>query len=296
VIPEFEQRLADVIGARLPAPHTGRLLAAPGPAATNTVRAVLGVSRAELVEPDFLAHRDVRIAGSSAFRRVVRLRCTVDVHPLTNQGRAQQAPLLNAVLFELDAPDVRDGSALLGGDDPGFLIDLTRLDHLETPLIVDDETPPRLRLTAEGWFWPVGTPEEDGPEILEARVRAGLLPLELDPAAPRLDAGGDPVELTIRIRTAGTARLLGGDTPPEPAAFGALAVTLRDAGGRPGNGTLAGGTDGEEGVRIITVEDGEATVRYTPADSAGTEYLVVALDDGEGGMGAPLARFPLQVR
>jgi hypothetical protein len=300
MITEFETQLANVLGARLPAPHTGRVAVAPGAAATDTVQYVLGVTTAEVIEADFLAHRDRRLLGSPAFRRVVHLRCHVQLQPVTNQGRLGQLAMLDAIVFALDAPDFRDGSVLLGGDDPGFLIECMRLERHAMPLAPDVDHPAGIDLVADGWFWPVGLPEEAGPEIEEARVRAGLLPVQMIPAAPRLAAGGDPVELTIRLGTTGTMRLQGVDVPPEPLPFGSVALTLLDAGGRPGTGTLAGGDGGEsagdEIVRIIALADGAATVMYTPADAPGIDYLVVALDDGEEGRGAELARFRLQVR
>ncbi len=300
MITEFETQLANVLGARLPAPHTGRVAVAPGAAATNTVRYVLGVVATEVIEADFLAHRDVRLLGSEAFRRVVHLRCHVELQPHTNGGRPGQLAMLDAILFALDAPDVRDGSALLGGDDPGFLIERMRLTGHAMPLLSAADSLPRINLIAEGWFWPVGLPEEVGPEIEEARVRAGFLPVQMTPAAPRLVAGGDPVELTIHLGSVGTMSLRGGDALPDPLPFGSLAFTLVDAGGRPGAGTLAGGdageSEGDEVVRIVSLEDGVATVTYTPGGVPGIEYLVAALDDGEDGRGAELARFRLQVR
>jgi hypothetical protein len=299
MITEFEARLANVLGARLPSPHTGRVVVAPGAAATNTVRYILGVAQTELIESDFLAHRDVRLLGSEAFRRVVRLRCHVSIQPRTNQGRAGQLAMLDAILFALDAPDFRDGSALVLGDDPGFLIERMRLGGHTMPLPVNPDTPPAITLVAEGWFWPVGAPEQEGPEIQEARVRAAFLPVQMLPSAPRLTAGGDPVELTLRLGTMGAMRLHGVDAPPDALPFGSLAITLLDEGGRPGAGALAGGTageaDGDEVVRIVPVADGLATVTYTPGPEAAVEYLVVALDDGEDGRGAELARFRLEV-
>jgi hypothetical protein len=208
--------------------------------------------------------------------------------------------MLDAILFALDASDFRDGSALVGGDDPGFLIERMRLAGHTMPLLPSSDNLAGITVIAEGWFWPVGTPEQEGPEIQEALVRAGFLPVQMVPAVPRLRSGGDPVELTLRFGTVGTMRLRGGDTLPDSLAFGSLALTVLDDGGRPGAGTLAGGTAGEgagdEVVRVVPVGDGVATVTYTPADVAGIDYLVVSLEDGENGRGVELARFPLEVR
>jgi hypothetical protein len=295
LLTEFEQQLANVLGARLPPPLTGRVHVAPGPASTNQIRLVLGVEGTELIEADFLAHRDLRLPGSPDFRRVVNLRCTVAVRTHTNQGRSGQLSALDAALFELDAPDFRDGAALAGGDDPGFLIQKTWLGGSSSPLDAEGDEPMRLTLLAEGWFWPVGLPAQEGRAIQEALVRAGLLPLQLLPADPGLVAGGPPLELTLRLGSAGTARLRA-EEQPEVLAFGSLALTLRDAGAGPGAGTLSGGVTGAGDAQIVTLTDGEATVTYTPPAAAGVDFLVVALEDGEGGQGVELARFRIGVR
>jgi hypothetical protein len=295
LLTEFEQQLANVLGARLPAPLTGRVNVAPGPAANNQLRLILGVEATELIEADFLAHRDLHLPGSPDFRRAVNLRCTVAVRSHTNQGRAGQLSALDAALFHLDAPDFRDGTAFAGGDDPGFLILKTRLSGSASPFATEDEQPMRITLLAEGWFWPVGTPAQEGPAIQEALVRAGLLPLQLLPPNPGLVAGGPPTELTLRLGSAGTMRLQAG-AEPEALPFGSLALTLRDAGARPGAGALSGGSAGAGDVHIVALADGQANVTYTPPAQAAVDFLVVALEDGEGGQGIELARFRLNVR
>ena len=119
---EFEQRLADVVGSRLPAPFTGRVDVAPGPDPTDEVRLILGVQSTTPLDADFLSHRDVRLPGSTDFRRVLKLRCVVGVEARTSEGRSGQMSALDAALFVLDAPDFRDASALGDGDeDPGLL-------------------------------------------------------------------------------------------------------------------------------------------------------------------------------
>lgn len=295
MLTEFEQRLADVLGSRMPAPFTGQVEVAPGPAANNTVRLVVGVRATELMEPEFLAHRDVRLPGSEAFRRVVKLRCTVGVEAHTNRGRPDQLRGIEAALFLLDAPDFRDGSALADGDDPGFLIESLRL----VGGAADFDTaakPAAVALVADGWFWPVGAPEQTGEAIREALVRAGFLPLLLEPARPRLVAGGDPVTLTLRMGAVGTMRLRGPDAELQNLPFGSLALALRDSGGRPGAGTLAGGAAGAEDIRLVALADDAATIVYTPPATPAADLLVVAMEDGEGGQGSELARFRLEVR
>ena len=296
MIAEFEQRLADVLGSRLPAPFTGRVDVAPGPAPNNEVRLIVGVEGTELLEPDFLAHRDVRLPGSSSFRRIVKLRCTVGVQAHTNQGRSGQVSALDAALFVLDAPDFRDATALADDPDPGFLIEKTQILRSAAPLAPDAQHPSAIALVAEGWFWPVGIPEQAGEEIREALVRAGFLPLQLVPPNPSLVAGGGPVDLTLRLGAVGTMRLRGSAAEPATLPFGSLAVTLRDAGARPGAGALSGGSPGVGDVRLLPLANGEAGLTYTPPNVAAVDFLVVAMEDGEGGRGAELARFPLHVR
>lgn len=295
MLAEFEQRLADVLGSRLPAPFTGRVEIAPGSAPSNQVRLIVGVQSTELLTADFQAHRDVQLPGSPNFRRVVKLRCTVGVQAHTNRGRADQVQILDAALFQLDASDFRNGGALADGDDPGFLIQKLEIRGSSAPFAPDAENPMAITLLAEGWFWPVGIPEQAGDAIREMLIRAGFLPMQLLPANPPLVAGGAPVELTLRLSTTGTVRLRGA-AEPENLPFGSLALVLRDAGARPGAGTLTGGAAGVDDVRLVTLADGAATITYVPPAQPAVDFLVVALEDGSGGQGTPLARFRLDVR
>jgi hypothetical protein len=294
MLSEFETRLADVLGSRLPAPFTGRVDVAPGATANNTVRLVVGVRDAALVEPEFLAHRDVQLPGSASFRRVVKLRCTLGVEARTNQARDEQVKAIEAALYLLDAPEFRDGSALADGADPGFFVESLRLGGAVADFAAT-APPASISLVAEGWFWPVGTPEQAGDPIKEALVRAGFLPLRLDPAHLRLVAGGDAAPLTVSLGTVGTMRLLGGDTP-ENLPFGSLTFAVVDEGARPGAGTLAGGTAGSDGTRLVPFIDGAASVTYTPPAAPATDFLVVGMEDNEGGQGVELGRFRLDVR
>jgi hypothetical protein len=104
------------------------------------------------------------------------------------------------------------------------------------------------------------------------------------------------VDLALELDAAGTLRLEGGGRVT-PVPFGAVVVAVVDSGGRPGAGTLAGGTAaGAAGARTLPVTGGRAVVQYTPPAQAAVEQLVVALDDGAGGAGIELGRFPLDVR
>jgi hypothetical protein len=150
-----------------------------------------------------------------------------------------------------------------------------------------------LILEADGWFWPVGAPPESGVAIGEIRLRGAALPILIEPALPRITAGGPAIVLTLRIGQAGALRLTNGATALP---FGSIAVAVFAPGGKPGTGTLTGGVPGATGVRLIDATSGSADVSYTPAANPGTDTLVVALDDGAGGQGIELGRFPLVVR
>jgi hypothetical protein len=199
------------------------------------------------------------------------------------------------LLYELESPDMLDGSALIADGDTGFLIQAMRLVEARAPLVPDaDEPPLGLTLAAEGWFWPVGIEGQTGIIIGEIRVRGVALPLFLLPENLRLVAGGDAVELTLRVPPLASLTLRPDGLQAMP--FGRLAVGLFDAGGRPGAGTLTGGVEGTGDVRLLEVQDGQVTLTYTPPAEAAADVLVVGLEDGENGLGIEVGRFPLRVR
>ncbi|WOD39727.1 hypothetical protein [Nodosilinea sp. E11] len=299
MIREFELRLAEVLGGRLAAPFGGRVEVTPGSGGSANPRLLVGVRQAEPVEPEFGSVRPEIVPGSDDFRRILRLQCEVAIaiFAANNQGRSQQMQGLDAALYALNNPDFQDGTALRGGTDPGFLIQ--QLQWLEASTVPPGPgpgpAPVTLTLRATGWFWPVGVVGEAGREIGEIRVRGVALPLAIAPANPRLVAGGDPVDLALQVGFAQGLQL----RASEPAAalpFDRLAMTLAGAGGRPGAGSLTGGSDGVAGVRLVTVAEGLATIRYAPPAEATRDELVVGLEDGAGQVGVELGRFPLVVR
>jgi hypothetical protein len=159
--------------------------------------------------------------------------------------------------------------------------------------LAQSEPPGAIRIKAEGYFWPVGTPGQDGLQILRARIRSALEPVTLSPQAP-IVAGGPAIDFAINFGATGTIELTADGI--SSSAFGSLVASLVDGGGRPGAGTLTGGADGPAGSRILTVTDGVATVQYTPPAAAATDFLLVRLDNGEGAGGIEIARFPLRAR
>jgi hypothetical protein len=286
VLREFETRLADVLGSRLPAPLAGTVDVAPG---RDIARLVVAVTSAETIEDDLLSIRPERVPGSTSPRRVLKLRCEVAITANLLQGetRADQMLAIDQTLYALDEAALRDGSALLPADasDPGFFIRRLTLGH--------SEPPGAIKMSAEGYFWPVGTPGQDGPQILRARIRSTLEPVRLSPDAP-IVAGGPTIDFAINFGATGKIELTADGI--SNSAFGSLVASLVDSGGRPGAGTLAGGADGPAGSRILTIADGAATVQYTPPATPATDFLLVRLDNGEGGGGTEIARFPLRAR
>lgn len=285
MLAEFETRLADVLGARLPAPLTGLVDRAPGrPAA----RLLVALGPAVPIADNLQSLRAERVPGDEGTRRVLRLRCEVVLTARgLGDGRPAQATALDAALYLLDDPLFRTGAALLPADasDPGFLISRMTIARIEPP-----ET---VTLEADGLFWPVGTAGETGTPIEAVAMRIALLPLGLAPDRPGPVAGGPAVELTIVAANVGSGRvtaagMAAGEAPR-------LLVRLVDAGQRPGAGTLAGGDAAAAGARRLVLSGGRATLSYTPPAGPALDFLVVALDV-EGRPGIELARFAVTTR
>jgi hypothetical protein len=162
-----------------------------------------------------------------------------------------------------------------------------RLQSLQTPPVMlpngTRENRAALVFDVDGMFWPIGTVGAAGVAIEEVRIRGALTPVTLIPSAPRIVAGGDPVDLVVRVRE--SIRDAGG-------APTAIVLRLVGPGGGPGAGSLDGAINGILKVDII---DGEAPFTYTPGATPARLELVVALDDGENGIGLELERFALAV-
>jgi hypothetical protein len=296
MLSEYETRLADLLGSRLDAPFVGRVFVPPGPSAANAPALLSGLLDAVPLPESFGSRRPEIVPGADDPRRVVRLhtRVRVEVRASGAGGREQTMAGIDALLYLLDAPDLRDASALTSPGDPGFA--LSR--QLPTGVELAPETGlPAVLVEAEGWFWPRNAPGITGRPILQAQVRMAQLPVALAPWPLAPGAGGDPMDLRVLVGAVGTVRLDGG--VPAGLVFGALALRLIDAGGRPGAGTLTGGTAGPDGARIVTLDAGEATFTYTPPAEPARDVLVVCLarpDTGDGvAVGTELARFDLVV-
>ncbi|MGE0824802.1 MAG: hypothetical protein AB7P18_22120 [Candidatus Binatia bacterium] len=301
MISDFERALANVLGSRLPSPFGGAVEVAPGNPGGPMPKVIVGVLRTEIVSPEFLATRPEVVPGATAPRRVLRLRCQVgmEVRPRPGSGRSQQMLGVDALLYLLDAPELRNGTAITGDPDPGFLIQQLQIVDSQSPLDPTREDVPAVGVQAqvEGWFWPIGVPGQTGQPIGEVRVRETILPFEVAPLTPELRAGGEAVDLTFRIGTIGLLRLHVGANPLPRLPFGALAFVLFGPGGTPGAGTLSGGVAGNGGVQLVTLSPaGEAVIRYTPPAEAVTDELRVALDNGAGGLGVEVGRLTLRVR
>ncbi|CAN5762466.1 hypothetical protein BH24ACT5_BH24ACT5_17200 [soil metagenome] len=177
MLTEFEIRLADVLGSRLPAPFGGRVRrrGAALPAGAGPIVHV-GVEALEPLEADFGSVRPEVVPGSDDQRRIVRLGVTVgiDVEPETGGDRLQELLGIDAVTYELDHPDMRSAALLVAPGDQGFLLDWLHLDASDLDIDVD------LVVRAEGWFWPVGRVGAACREIELTLIREFRLPLQLD--------------------------------------------------------------------------------------------------------------------
>ncbi|MEV0644070.1 hypothetical protein AB0I28_02280 [Phytomonospora sp. NPDC050363] len=297
MIRDLELRLAEVLGERLPAPFGGRVEAAPAEGAPGAEpRVTVAAVSAERVVGQLGGEGTRVVAGSDLPRRVLRLACvlTATVEPADGAGRAQEVAGLDALGYALDDPGLLKALDPAPGTDPGFQLDLLDLTGLAAPTDTA-EGPALARVAALGSFWPVGTVGATGPAIVEIRVRAGLAPIELVLPPDPFTAGGPAGTVTLRAGSAGTLRLRESGPSSEP--FGKLALRLTAAGGKPGAGSLGGGAAGAEpGVRIVDLSGGSASVTYTPPAEAARDFLVVSLDDAEGGASAELGRALLEVR
>lgn len=293
MLTEFETRLADVLGSRLPAPFGGRVRrrgVAPPAGAGPVVH--LGIEAIEPMVADFGSIRPEVVPGSDDQRRVVRLGVTIgiDIEAETAGDRLQELLGIDAVTYEMDHPDMRSAALLMAPGDQGFVLELLHLDASDLDIDVD------LQVTAQGWFWPVGLEGQAGRAIERTLIREFRLPVQLD-ISGALEAGGADVDLSIRLGTTGTM-VIATDTV-ESAPFGVLGLRLLDNGGGPGAGTLTGGLAGPAGSHLVVVTDGAAGVTYGPPAGAATDHLVVVAftrdDDGNDHEGIEIARFVLDV-
>ena len=297
MISEFEQRLADVLGTRLPAPFSGRVKIAGAPIAGDAPLLIVGVAMAEPAEPQLGNQKPLVVPGSADPRRVVRLKCTVEIRAVAD-GRQEQIAALESALYALDAPDFQSGQALVEPGDPGFLIDRMQISRSISPLdfAAGDQSHFAISLLAEGNFWPVGVAGEAGRQIGEIRIRGLTLPVEIAPARPNAVAGGPALELSVVLGKIGALRLADASPTTAPLPFETLAFALAGPGGGPGAGILTGGAAGEDGVRFSPLSDGSATITYTPPAQAATDRLIIGLDDGASGLGLEIGRFEIRVR
>src|SRR6266508_4543656 len=98
MIAAFEQRLADVLGTRLPVPFRGRVSVAPAPPPAAQPAVVVAVEGATTVEPDLGSRRPELTPGANDPRRVLRLNCSVAIWVLAanNADRRQQLEGIDA--------------------------------------------------------------------------------------------------------------------------------------------------------------------------------------------------------
>jgi hypothetical protein len=291
MLTEFESRLADVLGSRLPAPFAGRVRRrdAPAPAGAGPVIR-LGVDSITPLEPDFGSVRPEVVPGSTDFRHVLRLGVTVgvDIEPEDGEDHIERLLGIDAVIYALQHPDLRSAQLLVQPGDQGFVLDWLHLG--------DSDLDADVVVLTQGWFWPVGQTGEAGREIERALVREFRLPVQLGIGGV-IEAGGPDVALNVSFGATGTLQVTGTSVTGAP--FGSVAMRLVDSGGGPGAGTLAGGDDGPDGTQLVDVTNGTASVDYEPPNAAAVDQLVVAAHardaDGNEHLGVELARFDLVV-
>ncbi|WP_137862968.1 MULTISPECIES: hypothetical protein [unclassified Sphingomonas] len=285
MLAEFETHLADVLGSRLPAPLTGLVDRAPG---RPEAHFVVTLGPAVPIADNLQSLRAERVPGHDSLRRVLRLRCEVNVTAVApSAGRSAQFTALDTALFLLDDPAFRTGTALLPADssDPGFLINSMLLMRVEPPELV--------ALEVEGLFWPVGTSGKAGVPIATIALRTALQPLRLLPDKLPLATGGPAVDLTIVAPSGGGGLVTAAGLAPGEAPR--LLVRVVDAGERPGSGTLGGGDAAAGGARRLILTGGQTTLSYTPPAAPGLDFLLVTLETPDG-PGIELARFALATR
>ena len=285
MIADFEETLAAALGANIAEPFRGRVNLPPGGDASNGARVVVGVTSATVVDADLGSRRPEVVPGSPLPRRAVRLDLTITLEVKAgNASRSDQLHVLDAVLYAIDDAGFR--KALAGDEDHGFILQRLEPAVAVAPLFPSEEAGPlAIRLSASGLFWPIGVEGETGPKIVEIKTRAVILPIDLIPPQPLIVAGGAPVELTLRFRTA---------TP-----FDEVTAQLFAPDDKPG--TLAGGeaTIAPE-VRILKIKEGKTTFTYVPPAKPGVDELALTFPtrdkDGNKIPGFEFARATLRTR
>lgn len=300
MISDFEERLAAALGAKIAAPFTGRVDVAPGGDTAGGARLVVGVTSAMVVEPDLGSRRPEVVPGSAVPRRAVRLDCTITLEVKAGSAsRSDQLLALDAALYALDDAEFRSGSALAANEDRGFILQRLEPAALAAPLDPSvDNGPLAIRLSATGLFWPIGVEGKAGEKIGEIRTRSVILPIELVPRDPRIVAGGSPVELTLRFRTASFRETAG---KSEPLPFDEVTAQLFAPGAKAGSGTLSGGVAGiTPAVRILTLTNGETKVTYAPPKKPGIDELALTFPSLDKDLkkipGLEIARATLRTR
>ena len=283
---DFEQRLADVLGARLPPPLRGSVDVAPG---RPEAQVVLSVRHAEPLEEHLLTLRPEVVPGSTAQRRVLRLQCNVgfDVRLLNAQTRVDQMRAFDRLIYELDDPAFRPASRCSRAMRP-IQVSWCSAWRCRWPIRLRRS---RCRRTdSSGRSGPRARPASPSSTPASARRSSRWRCSLRIRGWPRRSA----VDLAVQFGSVGTMRVGADGCTSLP--FGSVVLAVVDAGGRPGAGTLSGGTAGAGGARIIPVASGQVAFQYTPPPQAAADRLVVALENGEGGVGTELGRFPLNVQ
>ena len=203
MITDLESRLATVLGARLPAPFTGRVTASPAGSPGQEPRIVVATRAADPMQTTLHSQRREVVPGDPAPRRVLRLACELElaVQPAANAGRAQQLQGVDALIHTLDDPEFP--AALSGPADPGFLLDTFALGGTQLPA---EPAAVTVSVRAAGLFWPVGAPGEMGPQVDTVTLRDASLPVELILPAQPIRATGSAAVIGVRFHRPARSR------------------------------------------------------------------------------------------
>ena len=292
MIVDFLNRLEFVLGSRIQGSSDARVAVAPGPNINNRPRVLLSTEHLELTPARLGDRQDMVVPGDANPRRVVRAKWSTRLRVIpTNQGGPGEArEVLDVCLYELDAPDFRNGQAFADGGppDPGFQVDALSITSLEAPFDGVDGNDPNtdLLIHSEGVLWPAGEVGEAGIQIANVFLRGVLMPMALAPV--RLVANAGATDLSLNVRP--FLQMQEGATS---GTFTSLALQVLDETFATRTDALQGAVNG---VLITAVTGEQLNLTYTPPADAATETLVVSLDDNEDNPGMELARFTLNVQ
>jgi hypothetical protein len=277
MLSQFEQKVTAVVADAIPARPGLGVFAAPGPpdALVNGSARVV-VALRELTPAATFARDDITASRSKpiTLRRVMPLRFALDVRLRVrpNGTTAQaltdaRAALLDDVsraIHALHDDLLRGGQDFdVDGDDPGFSVSSFVLAAANVqPELVGELVAADLRYVGDAEIWPPNV-TRPGDEIIGVDVITAAQPLRITAGPSRLAAGGTS---TIRIQSVRGMRLQKEGDPRLPLHLAVHVVSDLPPADR---GTIANGTAGKGGLKLVTVdpEESVATIEYVAPQS-----------------------------